>query len=230
MYSNNQLKFIVLNFALILCLNFTYGQTNAITVRFIGNCGLYMTDGTSNIYLDFPYKSGAHHYMEYNLAELDSVKDHPVFIYTHRHSDHFSGRLVRKLSKKLGGQIFTPRNAESITKLNKELTDFTIETIQTKHHFSFNHYSYVITWHKKRIFISGDTENSETLASFKGLDWAFIPVWLIVDAREKQIKLLDSSNMFAIYHIGPRDKITNDGSNPKIKLLNKQGEVIAIPY
>jgi hypothetical protein len=158
------------------------------------------------------------------------VKNHPVFIYTHRHSDHFSGRLVRKLSKKLGGEIFTPRNAENIGKLNKELNDFTIETIQTKHRFSFNHYSYLITWHKKRIYISGDTENSETLASFKDLDWAFIPIWLILDAREKQIKLLEVSKMFAIYHIGPRDRITSDGTDSQIKLLDKQGEVITIPY
>ncbi len=227
---NNKLKFIILNFALILCLNVGYGQTNAITVRFIGNCGLYMTDGNSNIYLDFPYKSGAHRYMEYNLAELDSVKNHPVFIYTHRHSDHFSGRLVRKLSKKLDGQIFTPRNVESLTKLNNQLGDFTIEAIQTKHRFSFNHCSYLITWHNQRIFISGDTENAETMASFKGLDWAFVPVWLIMDAREKGIELKEVSKMFAIYHIGPNDKITNDGTDPQIKLLDKQGEIIRIMY
>ncbi len=228
MCSSNKLKFILLNFALILVFNFASGQTNQITVRFIGNCGLYLTDGNSNIYLDFPYKSGAHHYMEYNLAELDSVKNHPVFIYTHRHSDHFSGRLVRKLSKKLDGQIFTPRNAESLKKLNTQLKDFTIETLHTKHQFSFNHYSYVITWHNKKIFISGDTENSDILTSLKDLDWAFVPAWLVRDAMEKKVKLQDISKMIAIYHVGPRDKITSD--SPEIKILDKQGERIAIPY
>jgi len=230
MCGSNKLKFILLNFTLILFIHPGYSQTNEITIRFIGNCGLYMTDGTSNIYLDFPYKSGAHHYMEYNLAELDSVKDHPVFIYTHRHSDHFSGRLVRKLSKKLDGRIFTPRNAESLKKLNTELSDFTIETIQTKHRFSFNHYSYHITWHGKKFFISGDTENSATLASLRDLDWAFVPAWLLRDAIEKTVKLQDISKMFAVYHIGPNDKITNDGTETRIKLLDKQGEVIAVPY
>ncbi|MNJ83617.1 Beta-lactamase superfamily domain protein [compost metagenome] len=227
---NNPFKFSLLNFTLILFLNSAHSQTNEITVRFIGNCGLYMTDGNSNIYLDFPYKSGAHNYMEYNLAELDSVKDHPVFIYTHKHSDHFSGKLVRRLSKKLGGQIFTPGNAKSLTKLNHELKDFSIETLQTKHRFSFNHYSYLITWHNKKFFISGDTENSEVIASLKDLDWAFVPIWLLIDAKEKGMKLYTLSKMFAVYHIGPRDKITTDGTNPQLKLLDKQGEIITIPY
>lgn len=55
-------------------------QNTEITIRFIGNCGLYMTDGNSNIYLDFPYKSGAYNLMEYDLSELDSVKNNPIFI------------------------------------------------------------------------------------------------------------------------------------------------------
>jgi L-ascorbate metabolism protein UlaG (beta-lactamase superfamily) len=215
---------------LFLFLKVGYSQTDSITIRFIGNCGFSMTDGTSTIYFDFPYKSGAHQYMEYNLAELDSVKNHPIFIYTHRHSDHYSGRLVRKLSKKLDGQIFTPRNAENLKELNSSLTDFSIESFQTKHHFSFNHCSYLITWHKQKIFISGDTENSETIASMKDLHWAFVPVWLLIDATKKGIKLNSVSEMFAVYHIGPKDRITNDPKNLQLKLMDKQGEIIAIPF
>jgi hypothetical protein len=36
--------------------------------------------------------------------------------------------------------------------------------------------------------------------------------------------------MFAIYHIGPNDKITKDTNDTQIKLLDKQGETISIPY
>lgn len=227
MYKNYKLKCIALNFAALLFLNFGYSQNHAVTIRFIGNCGLYMTDGQSNVYLDFPYRSGAHHYMEYNLAELDSIKDHPVFIYTHKHADHYSSR-VKKISKKLGGQIFTPKNAGKLSELNTQLKDFTIEVIDTKHRFSFNHCSYLITWHGKKFYISGDTENAETIASYKNLDWAFVPAWIFIDALRSQISLSEVSKMFAIYHIGPRDKITNE--NPQIKLLDQQGEVITVPY
>jgi L-ascorbate metabolism protein UlaG (beta-lactamase superfamily) len=208
----------------------TFSQTSQISIRFIGNCGLYMTDGILNIYIDFPYKSGAHHYMEYDSSELDSVKSNPIFIFTHKHSDHYSGKLVKKLSKKLDGKIYSPWNVKELLKLNNKLTDFTIEAFKTKHRFSINHYSYLISWHNKRIFISGDTEHAETIAALKDIDWAFVPVWLLMDANEKGIKLGDVSKMFAIYHIGPGDNITNNENEPKIKLLNKQGEIIRIPY
>ncbi len=223
------LKTLVL-LTLMSVANATFSQTTAISIRFIGNCGLYTTDGISNIYIDFPYKSGAHNYMEYDLSELDSVKNNPIFIFTHKHSDHFSGRLVKKLAKKLGGKIYSPWNVKQLLKLNNELNDFTIEAFKTKHMFSIKHYSYLITWHNKKIFISGDTEHAETIASLKDIDWAFVPVWLLMDANEKGIKLGDVSKMFAVYHIGPGDHITNDDINPRIKLLNKQGEIIPIPY
>lgn len=227
MYKNNKWKFIILNFALIFCVNFTFSQNTEITVRFIGNCGLAMSDGTTNIYFDFPYKSGAHHYMEYNLSELDSVKNNAIFIYTHKHSDHYTG-LVKKIAKNRKGRIFTPQNTDELLKLNGELKDFQIEAIQTKHRFSFNHYSYMVTWHGKRIFISGDTENVDTLAALKNIDWAFLPAWLLMDAIEKKIKLKEITQMIVIYHIGPRDKISSDEADKQIKLLNRQGEVFKI--
>lgn len=43
---------------LISILNLGFAQSNEITIRFIGNCGLHFSDGTSNIYTDFPYVSG----------------------------------------------------------------------------------------------------------------------------------------------------------------------------
>lgn len=218
--------FILFFFTLLGC----YAQTNAITIRFIGNCGLSLTDGATNIYIDFPYKSGAHHYSEYNLSELDSVKQKPIFIYTHKHSDHFSGKLVRRLKKQLEGQLFTPKNADELKQLSQEIPDFSIETFKTSHQFSFNHYSYLITWHGKKFFFSGDTENAETIASLSNLDIAFIPVWLIIDANEKGIKIQPLTNLIAVYHIGPRDKITFSEPNPKLKLLNQQGEVLSIEY
>ena len=221
-------KFILL-FSLLGVSGFGFGQTNEIKIKFIGNCGLYMTDGASNFYIDFPYRSGAHDYMEYDRSEIDKVKDKAIFIFTHRHADHYSKSLLRKLD----GQKFDPWSIPELEKLSESIPGFNVKAFKTPHKvfgISFNHYSYLITWHNKKIFISGDTENADTIAAQKDLDWAFIPAWLTLDAKEKGISLGNLSKMYAIYHIGPKDTIKNDGNNPQIKLLDKQGEIITIAY
>jgi hypothetical protein len=55
--------------------NFGFCQSKEIKIKFIGNCGLYLTDGNSNFYIDFPYKSGAHNYMEYDKSEISGVRE-----------------------------------------------------------------------------------------------------------------------------------------------------------
>ena len=209
--------------------NFGFSQSNEIKIKFIGNCGLYMTDGKTNFYIDFPYKSGAHNYMEYDKSEIDSIKDDAIFIFTHRHADHYSEKILKKLT----GQKFDPWNINELEKLGETIPNFNIKAFETSHKvygISFKHYSYLITWHGKKIYISGDTENSDTFALQKDIEWAFVPVWLLIDAKEKKLNLTEISKMYAVYHIGQKDKIANDGNDPQIKLLNKQGEIITIEF
>lgn len=224
---SNLYKFSLIVFITLIS-NFSFSQSREIKVRFIGNCGLYMTDGQTNFYIDFPYKSGAHNYMEYDASEIDSIKSDSYFIFTHRHSDHYSEKIL----KKLDGKKYDPWNIEELEKLGETIPDFEIKAFKTNHKvfgISFKHYSYLINWHGKKIYISGDTESSDTFALQTDIDWTFAPVWLITDMNEKGISH-EITKMYAIYHIGPNDKITYDGSNPKIKLLDKQGEVIKIPF
>jgi len=205
--------------------NFGFCQSNEIKIKFIGNCGLYLTDGNSNIYIDFPYKSGAHNYMEYDKSELDSIKENSTFIFTHKHADHYSIKLL----KKLDGKKYGPWNISQLENIKNSIADFNIEAFKTKHKvfgISFKHYSYLIIWHNKRIFISGDTESAETVAKINNINWLFAPAWLLTDAKEKNIKI--DAEKFVIYHIGQKDKITS--TDPKILLLNKSGIVIIIPY
>ncbi len=208
-------------------LNSGYSQSGEIKIRFIGNCGLYATDGISNIYIDFPYKSGAHNYMKYDAAEIDSIKENAVFIFTHRHADHYSAKILKKLE----GAKYDPFNIDELDSLNHSIPGFNIKAFETPHKvfgISFKHYSYLITWHQKKIYISGDTENADTLATQQDIDWAFVPVWVISDAIKKGYKLKDRIKNFAIYHVGTKDKITPDKNDERIKLLDKQGEVITI--
>lgn len=203
-----------------------FSQPKEIKITLIGNCGLYMTDGTLDMYTDFPYKSGAHNYMEYDPSELDNITDSSIFIFTHTHTDHYSRKLVKNVLKTKKGKKYGPGNVAELERLSEPIPDFSIQAFKTKHRFSFNHYSYLITWHGKKIFLSGDTEHAETIGGIKDLDWAFVPTWLILDAREKGIEI--DTEMIGVYHIGPGDKVTSSRSD--ILLLDKQGAVISIQY
>jgi L-ascorbate metabolism protein UlaG (beta-lactamase superfamily) len=185
-----------------------------------------MTDGTVNLYTDFPYKSGAYGYMKYNAAEIDSVQSNAILLFTHRHADHYSRKIIKKLKKEKAVKKYGSGNIGRLKKLNS-LSSFRIEKIKTKHRFSLKHYSYIITWHGKRIFLSGDTESAATVAGMKELDWAFVPSWIMLDAQEK--KLTVPAKTIGIYHLYPNQKFKKELPK-KIELLDKQGEVIVIPY
>lgn len=107
----NFYKKFVFIITLISFSNFGFCQSNEIKIKFIGNCGLYLTDGNSNIYIGFPYKSGAHNYMEYDKSEIDNVKrENSTFIFTHKHADHYSKSLLKKME----GNKYGPWNIDVV--------------------------------------------------------------------------------------------------------------------
>lgn len=221
-------------FAIILCLTTTIGfsQSNEINIKFIGNCGFHMTDGTSEFYIDFPYKSGAYGYMEFDESELDSKNENAIFIFTHKHADHYSKKNLKKLTKLKDKKVFGVSNISELEKLSEKIKDFDIKAYKTKHTFfriPFRHYSYLITWHGKKIYISGDTTNPETIGEMKNIDLAFVPYWILSSAKEQGIEI--DAKMFAVYHLYPEqirsakehwDKVEN------IRPMVEQGEIITI--
>lgn len=220
------MKNLPLILILFLVSSVGWGQNNKITIRYIGNCGLHITDGTHHIYTDFPYKSGAHHYAEYDDSELENLEENAHYIFTHKHSDHYYKGHVNKILKAKKGKKYGKWNIKELEKLSEVLPEFKIEAFKTKHLFTFAHYSYLITWHGKRIFLSGDTEYADILLSIDNMDWAFIPAWLVDDINASE-KRLDTKKL-AIYHIGPRDKINITGD--KVLMLNQAGMEIILPY
>jgi L-ascorbate metabolism protein UlaG (beta-lactamase superfamily) len=213
--------------ATILFLTSGTGKANEISIKFIGNCGLYLTDGKMNIYIDFPYKSGAFKYMKFEKAELDSIKENSIFIFTHKHPDHYSGKNMRRTLRNKQGKKYGKWNLKQLEKLSNDTGDFSIQAIETKHKFSLKHYSYLITWHGRRLYFSGDTETSDTVLTFKNLDWAFVPYWIMIDINKKNVQI--DSEMIGVYHFYPNMKITYN-SPEKIKTLMNQGEIITLPY
>jgi len=221
-------------FTLTFCIFTTLGfsQSKEIKVEFLGNCGLYFTDGTTNIYADFPYKSGAHGYMEFEESELDSIKENSIFIFTHKHSDHYSKKNLKKVVKEKGGTAYGVSNISELEELNNTLYDFEIKAFKTKHKvfgINFRHYSYLITWHGKKIYLSGDTTNPETIGKIKNIDLALIPYWIYENAKNQNIEI--DANEIGIYHlypteIEPVEKFFKDKENEHP--LTEQGKIITI--
>lgn len=212
----------------IICISkIGFSQEKEIKIKFIGNCGLYLSDGKSNLYIDFPYKSGAYNYMKYDSKEIENIKENSIFLFTHKHADHYSKKLLKKIKSKHKGMVFGSWNTNRFNKLNNSIDNFNIESIKTKHRFTFKHYSYLITWHGKKIYLSGDTESADTITNIKEINWAFLPVWIILDANEKNINI--NADKVGVYHLYPFEKVNN--SKPeKYLILDKQGEEIIIPY
>ncbi|WP_179008281.1 MBL fold metallo-hydrolase [Winogradskyella forsetii] len=222
------------NFTLIFCLIITFGfsQIKEIQIEFIGNCGLHMTDGITNFYIDFPYKSGAHGYMEFEESELDSVKENSIFIFTHKHSDHYSKRNLKKVIKKKGGETYGVSNISELEELGESIENFEIETFKTDHTvfgISFRHYSYLITWHNKKIYLSGDTTEPKTIGKMEKIDLAFVPYWILENAKEQNMTI--DAKLFAVYHLHP-DQIPSAKENwdevENIRPLVEQGDKITI--
>lgn len=220
---------------IFLLLSFScYLQNNEIKIKFIGNCGFYMTDGVSDIYFDFPYKSGAFGYMEFDEAELDSINEKAIFIFTHKHADHYSKKNLKKVTKRKDKQSFGVWNIEELERLGEKIKDFEIKAFKTKHTFfgiPFRHYSFLITWHGKRIYISGDTTEPETIGEMKNIDLAFVPYWILSNAMEKGIAV--DAKKIAVYHLHPKQipsaKESLAGSDKYIPMTS-QGEKLSIVF
>lgn len=192
-------------------------QDTNIDMTFIGNAGFLLSDRSTHIYFDFPYKSGAFGYMTYEESELEKIKDNALFIFTHKHADHYS----RKLVKKQNGKVYASKNRKKIDELNEVIPHFKIKSYKTKHRFSFNHYSYVVEWHDKKFYISGDTEHPETIGTIKNIDYAFVPNWIRTYAKEAGIEI--DTQKIVLYHLYPNQTFTGEIPDNFI-IFNKQGE------
>jgi len=218
--------FLTVLFTLISFISFP--QSKNIDIAFLGNCGFFMTDGNINMYIDFPYKSGAHDYMTYDVKLLDSIHDHSIFLFTHGHADHYSKKLFKKTNQKLYGPwpvtlYLSGKRKYELNTINDSIPNFFIQEFKTKHSFSFKNYSYLIVWNGKRIFISGDAETADTVCKIKNLDLVIAPYWVFTDASSRNLKI-DTKKVIICHH-RTRDQITTQDEKIIIPIQNQRIEL-----
>ena len=156
-------------------------QRPPLDVRFIGNMAVAISDGATTLMTDFPYRSGYSVYMTYSPDEIRSSTKATLSLITHRHPDHWE----RALFDRTGWQVAGPNDVVAGIAAARQLAvtmpatfgAARIERIETPH-ADVGHYSYVVTWHGRRLYFSGDTESSDHLVALKGLDTAFVSPWL----------------------------------------------------
>ena len=176
-------------------------SVGTIAITFLGNEAIHLTDGQLTLVTDFPYQSGAFGYMSYAADQAKAFRN-VVTLITHRHNDHVEIESLKALQWRVIGPPDVTRQlpqasvvaAIAVSTIDPELTVQAIETPHAK----VDHYSYVVEWHGRRFYFSGDTEDPSSVLAQKSLDIAFVSPWMYkaVHARAARI---DAARI-VIYH------------------------------
>ena len=73
-----------------------------------------------------------------------------------------------------------------------------VEPVATPH-AGIGHDSYLVTWHGRRMWFTGDTESLEALTTTKGLDVAFVSPWLWSSALKRGLTI-DAKRVVIDHH------------------------------
>ena len=97
-----------------------------------------------------------------------------------------------------------------------------IERLRTPH-ANVGHHSYVVNWHGRRMYFSGDTEATDSLMASKNLDVAFISPWIF--RAVVKAGLTPDAKRIVIYHHAASERVPEC---PARCTLPKQGDTILI--
>jgi L-ascorbate metabolism protein UlaG (beta-lactamase superfamily) len=185
----------------------TQAARPSLEARFIGNMAYAITDGTMTLFTDFPYESGYSVYMEYDAREIRSATRESVALVTHRHGDHWDRGLFARTDWRVVApeDALTGVPADRIVRalpVEPERTTITagpitIEALPTPH-ANLGHYSYLVTWHGRRLYFTGDTDSLDRLLAMTNVDVAFVSPWLFERAARDRRRI--DARRIVIYH------------------------------
>ena len=194
-------------------------QPVELRARFIGNMSFAITDGTTTVMSDFPYQSGYSSYMTYPASEIQSPTTETISLITHRHADHWEASLFQRTNWKVVAPVDVVLSVPVDRRLDpKSLKGpLRIEPLETPH-AGIGHNSYVVTWHGRRLYFTGDTDDVTALLATKQLDVAFVSPWLYKQAAGR----IDAKRI-VIYHHTAKEQVPGCTGTCTVP---KQGETI----
>ena len=200
-----------------------------LAITFIGNEAFHITDGSTTLLSDFPYRSGAFGYMAYERKNIPPIKD-GLSLITHSHSDHWSKRLFDEMdthviaptgaTKRIAPERVVPFSADT----PMQFKDISVEAIEMPHALSPQHFSYLVTWHGLRLYFPGDTETPADMLKQKDIDVMFITPWLIRTIERQDLHL--DTKILVVYH----QKIGEEFPPFQNYKRMKQGESFTVTY
>jgi L-ascorbate metabolism protein UlaG (beta-lactamase superfamily) len=195
-----------------------------LTITFVGNMAVHLSDGQAAILTDFPYESGYSGYMQWQKAQVPGGP-RPLCVITHSHRDHFR----RDLAGEYCGALLGPADATKgfggdVLPISDAVASrgATIRPIRTDH-AGLEHYSYRLSWHGRDFYFTGDTDDTSALLAQKDLDVAFVSPWLL-DAVRKAGKRVDAKRVVVYHH----EAGTKDSPYPGAR-VPAQGEKWSLP-
>ncbi len=202
-------------------------QRPRLEARFIGQMAVAITDGSATVITDFPYQIGYADGPPYAETEIRPYSMPTLALITHKHLDHWEPQLFGRTNWKVLGpaDATRPVAADRVLPLSRRVTfgAAEIEPLETPH-ARIGHYSYIVTWHGRRLYFSGDTDSIDSLAAARNLDVAFVSPWLH-QALVKSGGRIDAKRV-VIYHHRAGQQVPGCAAGC---LAPRQGETIQIP-
>jgi hypothetical protein len=103
-----------------------------------------------------------------------------------------------------------------------QFRDVTIEAFETPH-AGIGHASYLVTWHGRRLYFTGDTDSVDRLLAVRNLDAAFVSPWLLEKVAKQKGRI--DARQVVCYH----QQAGEDVPAFQDRIVPKQGETLALP-
>lgn len=200
----------MLPYVLLLSFHLAVPGPDSLRVTFIGNAAVEITDGEWTLVSDFPYRSGAFGYMEYDTAAVRPSG--PVLaLITHGHDDHFDRARFAGLGWALVGPPSVTAGLDGVVPLDAGRAVFGPVHVQAfpTPHGDVPHFSYLVEWHGARFFFSGDTGDPGPLVAATELDVAFVTPWLGAELRALDAHV--DARRIVVYHHRNGESVACDG-------------------
>lgn len=197
----------------------------ALEIQFIANAAVRLSDGSTTLVTDFPYRSGYAGYMTWSLEGIGSLAGATAIV-THEHADHWERELWEATDLRIAA---APAITAGLERSRVRpwsgaigVGAATVRPVRTAH--TEAHHSYRISWRGLELYFSGDTESTAEILAQQNLDVAFVSSWLL-QAVAREGRRIDADLVAVYHHTGPGEVPDAEG-----RWVPERGEVRRVPF